>query len=387
MIDALHDGASHGECDVDVTTEKQVVGYRQKPSSPAVVAAEAALRATATSQRIATGGASDANVSRPPASPRQRRQRHRAQPRADRARLRPRPRLDARHRVHPARRGGRRMSSRFERIGTETIFDGKFFTVRRDTLPPRGRRGGPPRARRASGSRRRRRPRRRSSSCGSCASRARRSTSRTCSRSSPAGWTYRARTVDDRQARAGRGDRQAGEAWESLGSFYTSPGFTDEEIHLFLATGISDVAERPEVEENERIDIEVRPLAELDQIIAANQDSKTLIALYRLRDRLGRRLSARSVAPKRGLHADNEGCSRWPSSTLALPRPRHLSRSSTSCSTSSRIWSSSAALSQHARGLPLGPAAVRRVPERARRARGHAFRPRRLRLLAGRRRR
>src|SRR2546423_1802044 len=45
VIDALHDGASHGECDVDVITEKQVVGYRQKPSSPAVAAAQAALRA------------------------------------------------------------------------------------------------------------------------------------------------------------------------------------------------------------------------------------------------------------------------------------------------------------------------------------------------------
>ena len=63
MIDALQDGASHGECDVDVTTEKQVVGYRSKPSSPAVVAAEAALRAHGYEPtRIATGGASDANV-------------------------------------------------------------------------------------------------------------------------------------------------------------------------------------------------------------------------------------------------------------------------------------------------------------------------------------
>jgi tripeptide aminopeptidase len=62
-IDALHDGASHGECDVDVITEKQVVGYRQKPSSPAVAAAEAALRACGYEpRRIATGGASDANV-------------------------------------------------------------------------------------------------------------------------------------------------------------------------------------------------------------------------------------------------------------------------------------------------------------------------------------
>jgi tripeptide aminopeptidase len=63
VIDALHDGAAHGECDVDVVTEKQVIGYRQKPSSPAVAAAEAALRACGYEpRRIATGGASDANV-------------------------------------------------------------------------------------------------------------------------------------------------------------------------------------------------------------------------------------------------------------------------------------------------------------------------------------
>jgi ADP-ribose pyrophosphatase len=79
--------------------------------------------------------------------------------------------------------------------------------------------------------------------------------------------------------------KQAAE-WESLGSFFTSPGFADEEIHLFLATGISDVDERPAVEEDERIDVEVRPLSELDSILASNKDSKTLVALYRLRDRL-----------------------------------------------------------------------------------------------------
>jgi tripeptide aminopeptidase len=63
LIDALQDGAGQGESDVDVTTEKQVVGYRVKPSSPAVVAAEAALRAHGYEpSRIATGGASDANV-------------------------------------------------------------------------------------------------------------------------------------------------------------------------------------------------------------------------------------------------------------------------------------------------------------------------------------
>jgi ADP-ribose pyrophosphatase len=74
--------------------------------------------------------------------------------------------------------------------------------------------------------------------------------------------------------------------WEPLGSFYTSPGFTDEQVHLFLATGLSDVEERPEVHENERIDVEVRPVEDIDAILASNQDSKTLIALCKVRDRL-----------------------------------------------------------------------------------------------------
>ena len=82
--------------------------------------------------------------------------------------------------------------------------------------------------------------------------------------------------------------KQAAE-WEPLGAFYTSPGFTDERVHLFLATGISDVEERPEVEEDERIDVDVRPLAELDELIATAEDSKTIIGLARLRRRLDRR--------------------------------------------------------------------------------------------------
>jgi 8-oxo-dGTP pyrophosphatase MutT (NUDIX family) len=77
--------------------------------------------------------------------------------------------------------------------------------------------------------------------------------------------------------------------WEPLGSFYTSPGFTDEEVHLFLATGISDVDVRPEVDHDERIDVEIRPLSDLDAILAETKDSKTLIGLSRLRERLTRR--------------------------------------------------------------------------------------------------
>jgi 8-oxo-dGTP pyrophosphatase MutT (NUDIX family) len=77
------------------------------------------------------------------------------------------------------------------------------------------------------------------------------------------------------------------EEWEPLGSFFTSPGFADEEVHLFLATGLSDVDETPDVAESERIDVEVRPLAELDELIAESRDSKTLIGLLQLRARRG----------------------------------------------------------------------------------------------------
>jgi 8-oxo-dGTP pyrophosphatase MutT (NUDIX family) len=74
--------------------------------------------------------------------------------------------------------------------------------------------------------------------------------------------------------------------WEPLGAFYTSPGFTNEQVHLFLATELSDVEERPEVEENERIDVEVRQLSELDALIAEATDSKTIIGLARLQAKL-----------------------------------------------------------------------------------------------------
>jgi 8-oxo-dGTP pyrophosphatase MutT (NUDIX family) len=76
------------------------------------------------------------------------------------------------------------------------------------------------------------------------------------------------------------------EHWEPLGSFYTSPGFADEEVFLFLATGISDAGGEAEAHEDERIDVEVRPVSELDAIIAEAKDAKTLVGLLKLRTRL-----------------------------------------------------------------------------------------------------
>jgi tripeptide aminopeptidase len=63
LVDALSDGAAFAECDVDLSVEKLFTGYRVKPSSPAVVAAEAALQTCGYDpRRITTGGGSDANA-------------------------------------------------------------------------------------------------------------------------------------------------------------------------------------------------------------------------------------------------------------------------------------------------------------------------------------
>jgi 8-oxo-dGTP pyrophosphatase MutT (NUDIX family) len=78
---------------------------------------------------------------------------------------------------------------------------------------------------------------------------------------------------------------KAAEHWEPLLRYYSSPGFTNEEVHLFLATGLSDV-EQPEVEEDERIELVLHSLAELDELIGDVVDAKTLIGLLELRRRL-----------------------------------------------------------------------------------------------------
>ena len=63
MVDRVHDGANATECDVDVVVGKLFESYRTRPSTPAVVAAESALRACGYEpRRIATGGGSDANA-------------------------------------------------------------------------------------------------------------------------------------------------------------------------------------------------------------------------------------------------------------------------------------------------------------------------------------
>jgi ADP-ribose pyrophosphatase len=69
------------------------------------------------------------------------------------------------------------------------------------------------------------------------------------------------------------------ERWEELEAFYTSPGFSDERVWLFLATGLRDAETGAAPDEDERIEIVAWPLEDLDAALAESEDSKTLIAL------------------------------------------------------------------------------------------------------------
>lgn len=76
----------------------------------------------------------------------------------------------------------------------------------------------------------------------------------------------------------------AAEHWEQLTSFHSSIGVMDEEVHVYLATGLSEAS--AEADENERIEIVRWPLADLAGALAATHDAKTIIGILLLRERL-----------------------------------------------------------------------------------------------------
>ena len=80
---------------------------------------------------------------------------------------------------------------------------------------------------------------------------------------------------------------KAADHWEPMHEFFTSPGFADERFYLFEATGLRD--HRLQAESDERIEIVRWPLDRLDEAIADCHDSKSLIGLLSLAQRLGRR--------------------------------------------------------------------------------------------------
>jgi tripeptide aminopeptidase len=63
MIDHMQDAADAAECDLDITVERMIQGYRTRPKATQVAVAERALEACGYEPRhITTGGASDANA-------------------------------------------------------------------------------------------------------------------------------------------------------------------------------------------------------------------------------------------------------------------------------------------------------------------------------------
>jgi 8-oxo-dGTP pyrophosphatase MutT (NUDIX family) len=74
--------------------------------------------------------------------------------------------------------------------------------------------------------------------------------------------------------------------WRELTSFYTSPGFATERVHLFLATELYDVPGGPDTEEDERIEIVQIPLEKLDDAIEGCEDAKSIIGMLMLKELL-----------------------------------------------------------------------------------------------------
>ncbi len=69
--------------------------------------------------------------------------------------------------------------------------------------------------------------------------------------------------------------------WRLLTSFYTTPGFTDELIHCFLATGLAPGA-TGEPDEDEQIEPVLLPLAEARAMARRGEirDAKTMVGLF-----------------------------------------------------------------------------------------------------------
>jgi 8-oxo-dGTP pyrophosphatase MutT (NUDIX family) len=70
--------------------------------------------------------------------------------------------------------------------------------------------------------------------------------------------------------------------WSELKRFYTSPGFAEEEVIVYVATDLEDAS--AESDEEERLEVVAWPLAELDRAIEECRDAKSLIGMLLFRE-------------------------------------------------------------------------------------------------------
>jgi 8-oxo-dGTP pyrophosphatase MutT (NUDIX family) len=75
------------------------------------------------------------------------------------------------------------------------------------------------------------------------------------------------------------------EHWSLLHIVYPSPGFLTEKVTIFEATGLSPAS--GERDDDEEIEIVRLPLAEIEQALPEIRDATTVIALLRLKEKIG----------------------------------------------------------------------------------------------------
>jgi 8-oxo-dGTP pyrophosphatase MutT (NUDIX family) len=70
---------------------------------------------------------------------------------------------------------------------------------------------------------------------------------------------------------------KAATEWRELKRFYTSPGFAEEEVIVYLASGLLDAHVEPH--EEERLEVVRWPLDQLEDAIVECRDAKSLIGM------------------------------------------------------------------------------------------------------------
>jgi 8-oxo-dGTP pyrophosphatase MutT (NUDIX family) len=75
---------------------------------------------------------------------------------------------------------------------------------------------------------------------------------------------------------------KAASEWRELKRFYTSPGFAEEHVIVYLATGLEGADAQPDTEE--RLEVVNWPLEDLDRAIEECADAKSLIGLLLFRE-------------------------------------------------------------------------------------------------------
>ncbi len=68
-----------------------------------------------------------------------------------------------------------------------------------------------------------------------------------------------------------------GGGWKPLASFWTTPGFCDEKMHVFLAEGLQDGD--PDPDEDEDVELVRWPVEEVARRVVELEDAKTLAGL------------------------------------------------------------------------------------------------------------